>query len=33
VGVTPDFVANLKRQGISDLTPSRIITLKASGLN
>jgi beta-lactamase regulating signal transducer with metallopeptidase domain len=32
VGVTPDFVAMLASRGV-DLTPSRIITLKASGLN
>ena len=33
VGVTPEFVATLKQRGIKDLTPNRIITLKASGLN
>ena len=33
VGVTPDFVAMLKHQGVTDLTPSRIVTLKAAGFN
>jgi beta-lactamase regulating signal transducer with metallopeptidase domain len=32
VGVTPDYVALLAGRGV-DLTPSRIITLKATGLN